>query len=99
MSAPPEVVVIEVPLLVEAPVFGELADVVLTVEAPEAERIRRAVATGMSEGDARSRIACQASDDERRVLADAIIENTGDLDAVRWQVDAVWKSAIAPYVQ
>ena len=98
MPAPPQVVVIEIPLLVEAPVFAELVDVVLAVEAPEEVRIRRAVEAGMSLEDAQNRVACQASDEERRTLADTVIENVGDADALRRQVDATWESAIAPHV-
>ena len=41
----PDVVVIEVPLLAEAPVFAELADDVIAIVAPEEVRVARAVAT------------------------------------------------------
>ncbi len=75
----PEVVVLEVPLIVEAPVFRELADQVLAIEAPVELRVQRAVARGMSESDARARIACQATDAQRAELADDVIVNDGPL--------------------
>lgn len=74
---PPRVVVLEVPLLVEAPAFGELATEVLAIAAPVEVRVARAVARGMSENDARARIACQATDAERRKVADHVIDNDG----------------------
>lgn len=94
MPEPPAVVVIEVPLLVEAPVFAELADTVVAVEAPEDTRVQRAVAQGMSAHDARFRIERQASDAERREMADHVIDNSGDLEDLRGAVEEVWRTAI-----
>ena len=75
LPEPPSVVVIEVPLLAEAPVYAELADVVLVIVAPEHVRVARAVERGMDEADARRRIAVQASDAERAELADVVVVN------------------------
>ena len=55
LPEPPEVVILEVPLLAEAPVFAELADVVLAIVAPEQTRVARAVGAGFEEEDARNR--------------------------------------------
>jgi len=74
----PEVVVLEIPLLVEAPVFAELADEVLAIVAPEGVRVARAAARGMSAQEAARRIARQAGDDERASLATKVIVNEGD---------------------
>lgn len=41
--------------------------------------------------DARSRLARQMPDTEKAARADFVIENTGDLEALRTQVDAVWQ--------
>jgi dephospho-CoA kinase len=68
-------VVIEVPLLVEAPVFKEMADQVLSIAAPEEMRLARAVAHGRDPADAIQRIRAQASDEERGRLADHVIVN------------------------
>jgi dephospho-CoA kinase len=46
----------------------------------------------MSEDDARARMASQASDEQRRALADHIVDNGGDLDALRRAVAALWKA-------
>lgn len=77
-DAPPPVVVLEIPLLAEVPELCDVADHVLAISAPEEERVARAVARGMDETDARHRIACQATDDERAALATRVIVNDGD---------------------
>ena len=97
MPQPPEVVVLEVPLLVEAPVFAEMADLVIAIAAPEGQRIDRAVAGGMAEDDARLRVSRQASDEERAALADRVIENTGTVDDLRSEVERVWNEAVKPH--
>ncbi len=91
----PEVVVLDVPLLVEAPVFRELADQVLAIEAPERLRVERAVARGMTEADARARIACQATDAERAELADDVIVNDGTLAQFRAALQRYWDDRVA----
>jgi dephospho-CoA kinase len=75
MPEPPAVIVIDVPLLAEAPEFFDLLDGVLVVSADEDRRIARVMKRGMSEDDVRARIALQASDAERRDIADWTVEN------------------------
>lgn len=90
----PPVVVLEVPLLVEAPVFGEAADVVLAISAPEAVRIERATSLGMTEEDARARIACQASDKQRAALAHREIVNDESLEAFERALQRFWDEVV-----
>lgn len=88
---PRAVVVYDVPLLAEARV-GDAWDLVIVVHAPAETRLRRLVELrGMSESDARARLASQASDDERLALADVVIDTSTDLDATRRQVDDLWQ--------
>lgn len=75
---PPPAIVLEIPLLAEVPELTELADEVLAISAPVEVRVARAVARGMDETDARHRIACQASDEEREALATHVIVNDRD---------------------
>ncbi len=65
---------------------------VIVVEAPEALRIERAVRRGMAEADVRARISSQATDEQRRAVADAVIANDGDLDQLIAHVDALWST-------
>ena len=88
-AAPPDaVVVLDVPLLVEAARSGY--DVVVIVEAPEDVRLRRLVGRGMAEDDARRRMAAQASDADRRKVADIVVDNSGSEADLEAQIDSLW---------
>jgi dephospho-CoA kinase len=95
MQHPPQVVVFEIPLLVEAPVFADVADTVLSITAPEDVRIARVVAAGRTESDARLRVNRQASDAQRAALADNVIANTGSLEAFLGRLEEYWET-VAP---
>lgn len=84
------VVALEATLLVEAGYAPDF-DRVVTVEADPAARLSRAVARGMSEAEARRRLAAQGEGAARRAAADTVIRNDGDLAALERQVDALWK--------
>ncbi|MHA7986489.1 dephospho-CoA kinase [Rathayibacter sp. CAU 1779] len=89
---PDAIVVYDVPLLVEASADRPLRfDSVVVVEADRDERVRRLIHDrGMTEADAVSRIAAQADDEQRRAVADIILDNNGDRDGLIRQVDALW---------
>jgi dephospho-CoA kinase len=85
------IVVYAVPLLVENGLQG-MFGVVATVEAPEDERVARLVRDrGMREAAARGRIAAQATEDERRSIADVVITNDADRHGLETQVDELWR--------
>ena len=85
-----DIVVLDFPLLAERPREGLSATVV--VDLPVDTAVERLVAArGMSETDASARIANQVSRDERLAIATHVIDNSGDLDALREQVDALWE--------
>jgi dephospho-CoA kinase len=96
-TSPPDAVVVnDVPLLVESNLAAAY-DLVVVVLADEPTRVRRLVRErGLSEADARARIAAQATDEQRRAVADVVIVNDGDLDNLRATVDAVWREHILP---
>jgi dephospho-CoA kinase len=95
MPQQPQMVVLEVPLLAEAPVYAELGDEVLAISAPEELRLERAVAKGMDVADARRRIAAQAQDTAREALADAVIVNDGDLGVFLGMLGEFWAQRFA----
>ncbi|GAA2408316.1 dephospho-CoA kinase [Actinomadura vinacea] len=85
------VVVFDVPLLAENG-LGEMYDVVVVVDAPVETQLERLTSRrGMTEEDARSRIAAQASRADRRAIADRVIDNSGSLDDLKSQVDTLWE--------
>lgn len=89
---PDGVVVYEIPLFVETGGGIGSWDLVVVADAPAETRVERMVALrGMDENDARKRIAHQASDAERRAVADVIIDTSGDEAHTLEQVDALWE--------
>jgi dephospho-CoA kinase len=83
------VVIYDVPLLVESARRGYGAVIVVDVD-PEVAVGRLVEQRGMDEQDARARIANQASREERRAIADRVIDNSGSMDDLCRQVDEVW---------
>ena len=59
---------------------------------PEVAVQRLVEQRGMSEADARARIARQASREERLAKADHVVDNHGDLEALRRRVAEVWEA-------
>ena len=94
-TAPDDAVVVnDIPLLVET---GQAKNfpLVIVVLAAEDVRVARLVRDrGMTEDDARARIAAQATDEQRREVADIVIVNDGTLDDLRVAVDAAWWDTI-----
>lgn len=78
LPEPPQIIVIDIPLLAEAPEFFDLLDGVLVISANEDVRLERLMARGMNEDDIRARMALQVSDAERRAIADWVVENDDD---------------------
>jgi dephospho-CoA kinase len=80
-------VVVEHPLLVETGGHARV-DMVVVVEVPLETRIARLmVARGMSREDVLARVASQAGDAERRSVADHILDNSGNVEALEREVE------------
>jgi dephospho-CoA kinase len=84
-----DIVVHDVPLLYENQRQGLFERVVL-VYAPNEVAVRRLVERGLGEDQAWARIQAQMPIDEKRRLADHVIENSNGLDATRRQVEELW---------
>ncbi|MGH9153057.1 MAG: dephospho-CoA kinase, partial [Acidimicrobiales bacterium] len=82
------VVVVEIPLLVESPASRAGLASVIVVDCPEDVAVARLVAArGMSEADARARVAAQASRGERLALAGFVVDNSGTVADLAAEVD------------
>ncbi|HYO85525.1 MAG TPA: dephospho-CoA kinase [Dermatophilaceae bacterium] len=96
-AEPGRVVVHDVPLLVEKH-MGAHYHLVVIVDTPTTTRLARLVESrGMSEADARARMAHQASDDQRRSAADVLLDNGTTREALLEQVDRLWRERLVPY--
>ena len=94
-SEPDGIVVYEVPLLVEGG-KTEGWDLIVVADAPAETRVARMVTLrGMDEGEARRRIANQASDEERLAVADVVIDTSGTEAETLEQVDRLWERLTA----
>jgi dephospho-CoA kinase len=90
-EAPEDAVLLyDVPLIAE----NNLAkgfDVVVVVDVPPGTQLDRLVRfRGMSEDDARARMAHQATREQRLAIADIVIDNSGTLDDLDRQVRVAW---------
>ncbi len=90
-ATPPGVLVVhDIPLLVETGQAGDF-DAVLVVDVPEDLQLRRALRDrGWSEGEARSRMAAQATREDRLAVATHVIDNSGTLEDLRRRVTEVF---------
>lgn len=101
IAAAPEdaVVVQDIPLLVET---GQQRNfhLVLVVDAPEDVRLQRMTGhRGMTESDARSRMAAQASRQDRLDAADVVLTNAGTRGELLAVVDRLWNERLVPFAR
>jgi dephospho-CoA kinase len=93
------VIVEDIPLLVEsgmAPMFP----LVVIVNADEDLRVNRLIEhRGFSEEDARARIAAQATEEQRRAVADVWLDNAGSATELVRQARELWQQRILPFAR
>jgi len=91
------VVVEDIPLLVESG-MAPLFPLVVIVHADVEVRLRRLVEQrGMSEEDARARIAAQADDEQRRAVADVWLDNSSTQQDLVERARDLWNNRILPF--
>ena len=89
-AVPPGAVVVhDIPLLAENG-LADRFDTVVVVEADREIRLARLAERGLTRAEAEARMAAQATDEQRRAIADEIVRNDGDLDSLARQVDRLW---------
>lgn len=82
--------VLDAALLLEAG-WQDLCDEVWLVTAPEEARLNRAMARdGLSREAAQARMAAQMPEEEKRALADVVLENGGSKEALFAQTEAAY---------
>jgi len=95
---PGQILVYEIPLLVETNA-AERFDFIITVESQAELRKERLRARGMFHSDIEKRMASQATEAQRREIADCVIINDASEDELLRQVENVWESTILPRAQ
>ena len=90
-AATDHVVILDIPLLAEGGRDRYGLAGVLVVDTPVETAVARLVEQRqMDEADARARIAAQATREERRAIADVVIDNSGSLEDLKAEVDRAW---------
>ena len=95
---PGQIMVYEIPLLVETNAADRF-DFIITVESNAELRKQRLRARGMFHSDIEKRMASQATQEQRRAIADCVLANDGSEDDLLRQVENVWESTILPRAQ
>ena len=87
-----QIVVCVIPLLFERNLVEEF-DAIVLVDAPRPLRLERLVTTrGLEETEAMNMIASQMPAELKRARADYCIDNSGSIDDLERDVDALWSS-------
>lgn len=85
------VVVNDIPLLFEAGLAPQF-DIIVVVDAPREERIRRIVEyRGLTREEAQRMVDAQAPAEPKRARADFVIDNNGSLAELRRRAEEVWQ--------
>ena len=95
---PGQIMVYEIPLLVETNAADRF-DFIITVESDPEVRKQRLRARGMFHSDIEKRMASQATEEQRRAIADCVLTNNGTEDELLRQVENIWESTILPRAQ
>ena len=97
-AAPADAVVVQdIPLLVENG-LGAMMNLVVVVMADEGLRVHRLEQfRGVSRDDALARIKAQATDEQRRAVADVLLDNNSGAGDLAPQVASLWEQRLMPF--
>jgi dephospho-CoA kinase len=85
------IIVNEIPLLLEKK-MESLFDFLVIVISSEKNRLERLSQKGVSEDQAKARMAKQVNDQDRKAAADFLIVNDGNLDQLEADVQKIWQT-------
>jgi len=92
---PNDILIYEIPLLVETAASSKF-DYIITVEADLEVRKERLLKKGLYISQIEKRIAAQASPAEREAIANTVLLNNADEDALLRQVENLWEDVLQP---
>jgi dephospho-CoA kinase len=90
------IVIYEIPLLAEVGRAEEF-QLVIAIETPLSMRIERMSKRGFTDQQSMSRIADQASNDDRRAIADIVLPNSGEVKILEHAVRSTWELRLRPF--
>lgn len=90
-----QVLVHDVPLLVENGLAGAYDVVVVVAADPQTQLDRLVRLRGLTEGEARQRLEAQAPLQDKLAVAGHVVHNDGPLAELAPQVDALWEELLA----
>lgn len=90
-------VVYEAALIIENQLAPGLSRLVVVIAEPEVQVQRLMARSGLSDAEARQRVAAQTDNATRRAAADDVIDNDGDLATLLTRADAVFDALSARY--
>jgi len=85
------VLIVDIPLLYENARTGLVEKVIVVWVDPQTQQRRLIERGGLTAEEARQRIAAQMPLDEKRALADYVIDNTGRPESTQRQVEAIYR--------
>lgn len=88
-AGPGQIIVHDVPLLTELNLAPHY-DHIVVVDCPDEKRVARLIDRGLTQEDARARIAAQATREQRLAIADTVLDNSTSLSELTAQVDVLW---------
>jgi dephospho-CoA kinase len=92
-AGPNSLIINEIPLLVETNGM-ENFDAVIAISAPEEVRKGRLISKGMNLSDIERRMAAQVTDAQRELVADYIIDNSGDENSLTDQIEIIFQKLV-----
>jgi len=94
-GAPEDAVVVhDIPLLVETGQADKF-DLVLVVDVPQEVQVERVTRDrGMTDEEAKARIASQATREQRLAVADLVVDNSGSLEQLDARIDELWRELV-----
>lgn len=92
LAADHDAVALEMAILDGRDDFYKNADVVIAVVTSPEVRIQRLVDRGLTEEDARARLANQVPDERREAIADVVLVNDGTVEEFQQAIDTWWDS-------
>jgi dephospho-CoA kinase len=85
------VAVYDAPLLIENGLHHGMQEVLVVAASPDTQVARLRQRDGLSEADARARMASQMPVEEKRKVATQVFENQGSLQDLEQQVETFWR--------